>query len=556
MDTSYSMGLVEKEKSRLEICAEEAAKILDNSRSGQRFMIIPFSDGISEDGEWTTDVQRSREILGELRATGETTNVLKTLRQVSAMGERSSAFRIWVFSDLQRHAWLDVLQALRQEDSFAKELPEVILFPVGAETGGNAWLERGKSASLPLARGEAVPLSLGARMSGYDSAHRLDCRLHVEGTLELPGDTVVSCSVYDRRLQLQGQEIQILSVPFVPIGTAKGDASPEGTVFGIWKGESRIDCEDGRLDHLSYDDAVNWSVPVLWSLPVALVKTSENSVAGHILEICLSPFPDAEGFFVKGNSISSTEIGKTDLSRFPVVVLQENVWEELDLPSRESLLRYVREGGFLVSFVTDRGSFEIAEACGVTASEIESGTTPMVLSEIDWSHPVMSTLTGFGEDAGESVSIYEGVAFQNLDSVWISARASGGESLEPVPVAGEKSYEKGKVVFWGVGLESERSDFASSVLFLPLIHGTLKYLVADSVSESVDQITPAGSRQESVLERMTGEEMLELDSADSIVLLGKNKIVDAKKRTDLVSWLLGIVIFLAVAETWVSNRRV
>jgi len=572
MDTSYSMGYLDGGTTRLQHATEGARTILDGARPGQRFLVLPFSDGIDEPmlerAEWTHDTQVCAEELEALAPTGVDTNAAKALKQISSFLVDPVRVRVMLFSDLQRNGWLELIETFRGDPGFAKSLPDVLVFPVGTEDVKNFWLESTR-ASLPafFAKGEGLALPLLARANGYGEDQSLPMQMHLQGRLVPADGKSIPCVAYERRLRVQGNDTQQLDVPLVPLGAGiqpSQDDLEDGTVFLSWVGESRLEMESDveEQDRLPFDNTVRWTIPVLWSMRVGLVLTKQETVASRVLEVALSPTEKATDFFAKPRKINVSELGIEELSKIPSMVLQEDAWSELSSQGQENLLRYVREGGNLIAFVTEQESFGLVQACSASAEVVRSASGPMTLCGFQWRHRALMPLERFGIDSAENVFLYQAVRFGGLDQTWFQCLVSerlpnSVPSLAgPFDVFGEKAYGKGRIVFCGVGLEGERSDLASSVIFLPILHQTLKYLVEANVPKIGNDSTLLGERRESVVDPLTLEQRRQLVEQTGLLIPGEGLPLVARRRTDLTSLLLTLVVGLALMELWVGNRRI
>lgn len=573
IDTSYSMGYLESGVSRLDRAVDGVTAIVERRRPGQRFLVLPFSDGVDrlalERAEWTSDTEQILSRIAQLKPVGESTHVIKTLREISELVVDTARCRVWIFSDLQRAGWLEALQTLRQDAPFRDRLPETLIFPVGESETKNFWLEFPERGFFRfLAKGEGVPLPLIACSEGYSQDEALSGTLQLEGQLRLADKDVIPCSAYDRRLQIQGDEQRRIEVPLVPLGDLP--ATPESSgigkpVFAAWNGQGTFEMDSGAedLNRLDFDNSIAWSVPVLWSVPVALIRTEVATVASRVLEACLAPLSDENQFFVKMTELDAPSVSLEALDAFAVAVLQEDAWGTMPETAQESLLRYVREGGGLIAFTSEKESFGLVEQASASAESFEASSGAMSLFDATWSHPALMSLESFGAESLSGALVYRGARLDGLDQVWIMCRhASSADSSAsempsgPMPVFGEKKYGRGTIIFSGVGLDGEKSDLASSVVFLPLIHQAIKYLVSDDVPEAVDKQAFSGRRTESLLESLSQRERRQLTEDAGLLILESGVSLMGRRRKDLTLPLLMLVLGLALVELWIGNRQV
>jgi len=572
IDTSYSMAYLESGIPRLQHAIDAAAEILQRRRAGQRFLVLPFSEGVDardlENAQWTSDVERCLDRMREWQPCGQGTDVTKTLRQVSELIVDRARSRIWFFSDLQRTGWLEALGTLRQESAFRERLPETLVFPVGEMDTRNLWLEfPPKGVPRFLARAEGFPLPLVARSEGYGHSQTIAGTLQLHGQLNLTGSEPVACSVYDRRLQTQGDEQRRVEVPLVPLGSLAISPEPSTVgrpIFCFWKGEAVFDVDSGseELDRLAFDNSIRWSVPVLWSLPVVLIRSDAPTVASRVLEACLSPMSDENSFFVKMTSMPVSSVSLEKLESFSVAVLQEGVWASMAPAAQDSLLRYVREGGKLIAFTPEQESFGLIASVSATAELVDTVSGTLALCDVNWSHPALMPLEGFGAESLMGVTVYRAAQLGGLDQNWLKIRhVSTPASQEqraigdPMPVLGEIQYGKGNLVFSGIGLEGARSDLASSVVFLPLIHQALKFLVSDQAPDAAEDSHLSGERAESRLESLSREERQQAAQDTGLLIVEEGIPLVGRRRRDLTVPLLMLVLGLALAELWIGNRQ-
>ena len=470
LDNSASMGMIDRDRVRLETAAAAAAQILDQLTDGDQAALLPTCGPPPGTGRLDRTQQSVRQILRQCRVSYERANLRLKLRQARQMlaGSDAPNKQIYILTDMQRVSW---------EGNGGRG--------VGDEG-------RGLGTSVPSTVGDvssAAKQQIPIIIVDCDRAGKPDAaveRVELETAVPMVGlpvkavVTVLNASsvAQQRLVELTIDGVKQASSPQLNI--PPGGRVKHGFTFslqraGLHRGEVSLVGEDGSR----YDDRRFFAIDLGRGVPVAVVEARRHEIPylddAYYLEQALAlGQPGAGGF-----NVSTLPVG--DLTGKPLkkykVLYCVNL-PALDAEAAERLGAYVAAGGNLVWICGDNVETEAynrmnqlsggrllpAPLVDVRAIGRQEGRDSWHVGFLDEKHPALKNLL---EPASlyESILVYRHVRMKvEKGRARVLARLDDGE-----PLLVERSVGDGRTLMLGAGAVVSWSNLPLRPIFMPLV---------------------------------------------------------------------------------------
>ncbi len=478
LDNSASMGMIDRNRVRLETAVAAAAQILDQLTDGDQAALLPTC-GPPPPGAGRLDrtQQSVRQILRQCRVSYERANLRLKLRQARQMlaGSDAPNKQIYILTDMQQASWNE-----------GRGLGTSVPSAEGNErlaAAGTAASDVG--ADVPSAAKQQIPVIIVDcdRDPKPDAAvERVDLETAVP-MVGLPAKAVVTVlnasSVAQQRLvELTIDGVKQASSPQLNI--PPGGRVKHGFTFslqraGLHRGQLSLVGEDGSR----YDDRRFFAIDLGRSIPVAVVEARRHEIPhlddAYYLEQALALGPAGAGGF----NVSTLPVG--DLTGEPLekykVLYCVNL-PALDAETAERLGAYVAGGGNLVWICGDNvetgaynrmnqlsgGRLLPAPLVDVRTIGRQEGRDSWHVGFLDEKHPALKNLF---EPASlyKSVLVYRHVRMEvEKGHARVLARLDDGE-----PLLVERSVGDGRTLMLGAGAVVSWSNLPLRPIFMPLV---------------------------------------------------------------------------------------
>ncbi|MBU4399112.1 MAG: BatA domain-containing protein [Planctomycetes bacterium] len=492
LDNSASMGMIDRDRVRLETAAAAAAQVLDQLTDGDQAALLPTC-GPPPPGAGRLDrtQQSVRQILRQCRVSYERANLMLKLRQARQMlaGSDAPNKQIFILTDMQRVSWEE--EGIRD---WGLGIRSGIQESVGEEREG----EKGNPKSqipnqeisnpqslIPNPSSPPIPVIIVDcdRAGKPDAAvERVDLETAVP-MVGLPAKAVVTVlnasSVAQQRLvELTIDGVKQASSP--QLNVPPGGRVKHGFTFslqraGLHRGEVSLIGEDGSR----YDDRRFFAIDLGRGVPVAVVEARRHEIPylddAYYLEQALALGMAGAGGF----NVSTLLIG--DLTGEPLekykVLYCVNL-PALDAEAAERLGAYVAGGGNLVWICGDNVETEAynrmnqlsggrllpAPLADVRAIGRQEGRDSWRVGFLDEKHPALKNLL---EPASlyESILVYRHVRMEvEKGHARVLARLDDGE-----PLLIERGVGDGRTLMLGAGAVVSWSNLSLRPIFMPLV---------------------------------------------------------------------------------------
>ena len=358
LDTSYSMGARDGEKTRFERAQDAAVSVIDNLPAGSTVQVVTCSDRATAQGFTPTNLDQARSTVRNLALTSQAGDVAPGLAEAHLALDRVPAgnrAEVYLFTDLQRNA-LEGAAAAKASD--LKGRGAVVLVRCGSPPqNGQQPVVRNVAVTditfpdaIPHA-GTRLPFTVLLKNTGRTRVTKVAVSLSVDG----------SANGIDSGL---AEEIEPGATYPVTMTAALGEAGTRLLTARV--GEPHTDA-GGRLtasaaqpDDLPGDNRYDKLVLVRKAIRVLVVdgrpdpRDSKGSAAHYVANAVV---PVAEGqrddYFIKAKVLPADLAAKEKLADYQVVVLADVPADESDKPGIPALSAEFAAG--LAKFVTDGG---------------------------------------------------------------------------------------------------------------------------------------------------------------------------------------------------------
>ncbi len=470
---------------------EEALKIVDRMSGGDEVAFVGFADSAEQVRELDTDLGAVRNLIEEIQEPGfGTTRYYPNLRLADQLLETSRYDNraVYLISDFQE-------AGMRNIDEGWTLAPGVALttIDVGSAASSNLVLTDVRSPRQLL----------------EDTAEqRILARVRTTGPVYLDQGEV--------SLSINGQMVD--RVP-VNLGERSEEVVNFSHVFeaeGAYVGEVRV-----TGDEFADDNSFFFTVDVLPKIRVLMVngESSENWFGdeGHWFGLAVAGTANSP-FALE--SVGTSQLSAAELRQHDVAVLL-NVGD-LTNTQADAIVAYVEAGGSLLIAPGDRVNADLfnRQFAELTPALLQNQGALgrddyLVIADYDRRHPIIRPLIG------DWTARFQGH--------WSLAPQAGGNVLmqfdNTEPALVERSFGQGSVMLFASSLDLEWNNLALQGVFLPFIHETLRHLVQPEVRQRAYQV---GDNID--LNLGAGEDIISVrDSLGGALAIDGNGVVNAMR---------------------------
>ena len=469
LDNSASMGMIDRDRVRLETAAAAAAQILDQLTDGDQAALLPTCGPPPPGaGRFDRTQQSVRQILRQCSVGYERADLMLKLRQARQLlaGSDAPNKQIYILTDMQRVSWNEERGARDEGRGLGTSVPSA-------------------EGDVPSAAKQQIPVIIVDcdRNPKPDAAvERVDLETAVP-MVGLPVKAVVTVlnasSVAQQRLvELTIDGVKQASSP--QLNLPPGGRVIHGFTFslqraGLHRGEVSLIGEDGSR----YDDRRFFAIDLGRSVPVAVVESRRHEIPylddAYYLEQALAlGQPGAGGFNV--STLTVGDLTGEPLEKYKVLYCVN--LPALDAEAAERLGAYVAAGGNLVWICGDNVETEAynrmnrlsggrllpAPLVDVRAIGRQEGRDSWHVGFLDEKHPALKNLL---EPASlyESVLVYRHVRMEvEKGHARVLARLDDGE-----PLLVERGVGDGRTLMLGTGAVVSWSNLPLRPIFMPLV---------------------------------------------------------------------------------------
>ena len=484
LDNSASMGMIDRDRLRLDTAVAAATQILDQLDDGDQVALLPACGPPFSNADKMDRTQQSvRQILQQCQPSYERANLALKLRQAGKLladcNEPNK--QIFILTDMQRTSWDEGAGG----EGATAGLPSSADDISRNNTAGQA--SSGTRRSNPIDIPAAPPQSpIPVIIVDCNQAPKPDAAVE-RATIETPvvmaglpvkvAVTVLNASSVPQQrlfeLTLDGvKQATSPQLELPPGGRAKHEAAFSVQQTGLHRGEVRLIGEDGSR----YDDRRFFTLDVGRSVPVAVVESRRHEIPylddAYYIEQALAAGPG--GFRVE--SLSTGDLSDEPLDKYKVIFCV-NV-PALSNGAAARLADYVAGGGNLVWIVGDNveaepynrmnqqtdGRLLPSPLANVREAADQTGRDSWHIGFLDEKHSALKNLAE-PPSLYESVLVYRHVRMTADETVArVLARLDDGE-----PLLVERSEGNGRVLMLGVGAVASWSNLPLRPIFMPLL---------------------------------------------------------------------------------------
>ncbi len=460
MDTSFSMGARDGDKTRLERAKEAARAVIDALPAGSSVQILASADRVDDLGpKQRFNLDQARQLIDGIQPTSLSSDLLPGLSRALDIANKGTApaKEVYVFTDMQKEAFERQQAAVRAKAEEIRLVGNLVFVRCGnvdrkipnIAVESVTW-----QTDIPHTR-TRVPFVITLRNPGTEPVKGLRV------TLELDGKAV------------EKDAVQVDQID-------PGQAYPVTLTGGLEKAGVGVIGVKIEGDAMPGDDVLFRTILVREKVRVLLVDGTPNegnpTAAGdHFVKTALNPgrTPD---YYIETVSIPANEVGVRDLEDADIVYL-------LNAPVREAadpvagmspdfldeLARFVRRGGGLVIAL---GDLVDADAYNKSFGSSETGFLPFNLKAIQNAtetspfHPAADTVdeasflgrfrqSPFAE-ALQGISLYRMFAVDESGSGRVLVRTTNA-----LPYIASRVVGAGEVVLITSTLDESWANFSS-----------------------------------------------------------------------------------------------
>ncbi len=468
LDTSYSMGTA----GRFENAKDQALRILDDVRSGDKVGVIGFSQQAtilaplwSADDSQAGSQSRAREAIQNANLTEEGTAYLPVLQKAQAMlaaydkgGRETVQQVIHLVSDFQ--------QAGMPSSHTGWKLPsriELDLVDVETEATDNYAIVE---SNIRSEKNGVVRLRAKIRNESLDSTRSRNVTLHIDGQ-----DTAA------RTLSVKPGNASQISFQI-----------PHTTGQSI-QGWLQLDDDDLQIDNRRY---FTWTSPR--KKQVIIVSDAPPGERWPATWFLTQAIQSASKRLLTVRRIGSGDLVQTlQSAEGPPDILILCDCQTLSPSLSEALISYIRQGGNAVlalneSTITPSVDTALFEPLGFHAGDLRYTARVEnqfnLLSWIDFEHPVFLPFQGAQYNDFSTIRFFNYIRLESISNgpddpnlnVKTLARFEEESLDEGAPAILDIRYHQGRAIVWAFTPNLDWSDLPKNPKFLPLVFETLAYL--------------------------------------------------------------------------------
>lgn len=469
LDNSASMGMIDRDRLRLDTAVAAATQILDQLDDGDQVALLPTcGPPFPNAGKMGRTQQSVRQILQQCRPSYERANLALKLRQAGKLLANCNApnKQIFILTDMQRASWNESLAAAGTAVPNAKaDVPSV------------AKLQSPAPSPSPLVPIIIVDCNQAPKPNAAVERVTIETPVVMAGLPVKVAVTVLNASTVPRQrlfeLTLDGvKQATSPQLELPPGGRAKHEVAISVQQVGLHRGEVRLIGEDGSR----YDDRRFFTIDVGRTVPVAVVESRRHEIPylddAFYIEQALAA--DSGGFRLA--ALSTGDLSDEPLDKYKVVFCV-NV-PALSNEAATRLADFVAGGGNLVWIVGDNveaesynrmdqqtgGRLLPASIANVREATDQTGRDSWHIGFLDEKHSALKNLAE-PPSLYESVLVYRHVRMTADETVArVLARLDDGE-----PLLVERGVGNGRVLMLGVGAAVDWSNLPLRPIFMPLL---------------------------------------------------------------------------------------
>lgn len=461
LDNSASMGVVDRERPRVETAVAAAEEILGQlGESDAVALLVANGPAHPETRQLSPRHDKLRQVLHQVKASYERADLAGAVEEARKLLEASPAAnrQVFVISDMQQISWealsptaAEKEQAVPQaSDAARRPIPLVVVDCDRAPKGNVAVADVRLEAAAPVL---GMPVEVVAELKNTSPVAQ---QRHVE--LVVDGVREADSPMLD--LPAEGETRYTFS------------CTPKQS--GLHRGEVRLVGQDGS----ALDDRRYFTLEVGQGIPVAIVKPAVHEIpyleTSFYVERALAPEEGGDGA-IAAKGLTLAELASAAWDAFRVVYLVDVPALEPKLAQR--LRAYVDSGGHLVWILGDNvepaAYNRMNESVGdgvlpthlveVRTPELEAGRDSWRINELDKEHP---TLRPFVEPASlyQSVLVTKYVRLEPTPDARVLARLDNGD-----PLLVQRRIGEGSVTLLATSAQGSWTNLPLRPLFLPLL---------------------------------------------------------------------------------------
>jgi hypothetical protein len=224
-------------------------------------------------------------------------------------------------------------------------------------------------------------------------------------------------------------------------------------------------------DALALDDRRAWSVVVRDALDVMVLKTGEETARADIM-LALAPFAAARANRLSVQAVAADLIDALPADTREVLVVPDSA--ELPEPLWGRIARRVRDGSGLLMFWNGR---PLPASAGFVmpfrrGARLERGDARVLVAAPD--HPFMEGFPPEADAGLRQVAFAQWVSATPHDEATVLLRLSNGD-----PLLAAREVGRGRVLMMAAQVGSNWSALTDSSAFLPLLHESVRWLIAE-----------------------------------------------------------------------------
>jgi hypothetical protein len=489
LDNSASMGMIDRDRQRVETAIAAAEQVFDQLGAGDRAaLLVACGPEFSDAARLNSDQGAVRAALQQCRPGYGRSNLPEQLARAEALLAKSDApnKQIFLLTDMQRTAWDDAsgqwLVASGQKEGRGKgrveredsspespksrnpEIPNPS-FPVPRPRSPiPVILVNCNRAPRPDAAVERIELRAAAPLAGAP----LKIEAVVRGDLAVEQERFIEL-IIDGAVQARGPLLNI-----APGGTARHEFTFTLAAGGLHRGEVRLVGEDGSR----FNDVRHFAVDLGESIAVGIVAARPHEVPYLDDAFYLEQALAAAGGTLDVRRLTADQLDGETLAQFAVLFMVN--MPALDAETARRLADYIEQGGNVIWIAGDRTAVEAynrmddsagrkllpARPAAIRSAEGQQGRDAWHIGTLDGGSPLLSGLEE-PPSLHQSVLVYKHVDLTDAregESARVLARLDDGR-----PLLVERGVGRGRTLFLGVGLRPDWTNLPLRPLFPPLV---------------------------------------------------------------------------------------
>lgn len=468
LDNSYSMGYLEKGRTRFDLALDSAIRLIDSLRPGDEVAVVLMNEEpVPFIREFTTDHAHVKRALREAELSPLGTNVDGTLREAVRFARKAGAgdpklhktVEICVLTDMQAHSWEGVLRS-----GYLRSVPEdvkIYLAGFGRTGSANCYVDTARVAASGTGEGT---ISAKVRANGL-----------------VLTDNIATLSIDGANMSQETFAVDPMKATTVPLVASFSQKAAHRCVLSLQ--EDNLPIDDRYYFTVSIGERA--SVLVVDGDPVSIPSLSES----YFVAAALNPglFLTTGGSSIDAKVITPEQFASTELPGYRCVILC-NV-PQLDGAELIKLENFLREGGGVLVFLgnkIDPGHYNQWSFLPIELTQPEGDQTKktaFAMGDPPLSHPIFIEQLELRTARFFMCVGTNDAALKNEGE--ILARFGNGR-----PAVIECKFGKGKVILFTSSGDIEWSNFPLRRSFLPWLYRIVYYLAnqeTDAVAFEVNE---------------------------------------------------------------------